>query len=66
MGAWTIFDGAIMTPPTLIEAVRNVSEGRCERQGVQALWCVYVDGDAVYLELADGRRRQVATVKKPN
>ena len=47
--------------PTLIEAVRNVSEGRCERQGVQALWCVYAEGDAVYLELADGRRKRVAT-----
>ena len=52
--------------PTLIEAVRNVSEGRCERQGVQALWCVYAEGDAVYLELADGGRKRVATVEKPN
>lgn len=50
----------MITPPTLIEAVRNVSEGRCERQGVQALWCVYAEGDAVYLELADGGRKCVA------
>lgn len=51
----------IPTPPTLIEAVRNVSEGRCERQGFQALWCVYAEDDAVYLELADGGRKRVAT-----
>lgn len=61
MGSWTVFDGVIMTTPTLIEAVRNVSESRCERQGVQALWCVYAEGDAVYLELENGGRKRVAT-----
>lgn len=47
--------------PTLIEAVRNVSEGRCERQGVQTLWRVYAEGEAVYLELSEGGRKRVAT-----
>lgn len=49
------------TPPTLIEAVRNVSEGRCERQGVPGVWRIYAEGDAVYLELADGGQKRVAT-----